>query len=268
MPTAHVNDVTLKYRIDGDGDDTVVLINGLADDLETWAYQTPALVEAGYRVLTFDNRGIGGSDMPPGPYTSRQLADDAAALVERLGIGDFHLMGVSMGGMVAQELVLAHPQKVRSLTLSNTYAAPGPFCSRMFALWADIAVSMGVPAVMRDVLLWAFTVPFFEDPERADELAEFEAEMAGHPQPVEAYLAQLSVIQTHDTTDRLGRINTPTLVVTGEQDILIPVLLSRRLHAAIPGAEWATVDGAHAAIWESPDVFNTTFLAFLERHRS
>jgi 3-oxoadipate enol-lactonase len=238
-----------------------VLVNGLADDLASWDFQVPALLAAGLRVLRFDNRGIGASDAPPGPYTSRMLADDAAALVDRLGIGEHHLMGVSMGGMIAQEYALAHGGRLRSLTLACTYAAPGPFCSSMFELWADVAGSMGVPTVMRDVSLWAFTVPFFE--ERPDEAAEFAEAMAALPMSLEAYLAQLSVIQTHDTTERLGDIAVPTLVVAGEEDILIPVRLSRRLHDGVAGAQWATVPGGHACLWETPDPFNQALIGFI-----
>jgi 3-oxoadipate enol-lactonase len=96
-------------------------------------------------------------------------------------------------------------------------------------------------------------------------LQEFEADMAAMDQPLEAYLAQLSSIQTHDTTDRLAGIAAPTLVLAGEQDILIPVSLSRQLHAAIPGAAWATTPGGHACLWESPEPFNATVLEFLSR---
>src|ERR1700723_807097 len=114
MPIAPVNDVELNYRLEGDGDETIVLINGLADDLETWAYQVDDFLAAGYRVLRFDNRGIGQSGKPVGPYSSKMLADDAKALVDALGITDFHLMGVSMGGMIAQEYALSYPQDLRS----------------------------------------------------------------------------------------------------------------------------------------------------------
>ena len=262
MPTEHINGINLHYRLQGDGAETVVLINGLADELETWAYQVPALLEAGFRVLSFDNRGIGRSDKPAGPYSSELMADDAKALVDSLGIRDFHLMGVSMGGMIAQEYALAHGEDLRSLTLACTYAAPGEFCSRMFAMWADLARGMGVAFVMRDVSLWAFTVPFFET--RTADAAEFEDAMAGLPMSLEAYLSQLNVIQQHDTTDRLGQVSVPTLVLAGEEDILIPVRLSRRLHDGIEGSRWATVPGGHACLWESPDPFNTTFLDFVQ----
>jgi 3-oxoadipate enol-lactonase len=266
MTTTNVNGIEVNYKLEGDGPETIVLINGLADDLETWVLQMDDFLAAGYRVLRFDNRGVGQTTKPQGPYTSRMLADDAKALVDELGMRDFHLMGVSMGGMISQEYALAYGGDLRTLTLACTYAAPGPFCSRMFAMWQDLAPINGVPFIMRDVTLWAFTVPFFE--EREDEAKEFEAEMAAMDMTVEAYLAQLNVIQTHDATGRLGQISTPTLVLVGEEDILIPVRLSKRLRNQIPGAEWATTRGGHACMWEHPSEFNRTYLDWIGRHGS
>src|SRR5581483_4887163 len=138
MPTAHVNGIDLNYRLEGEGDETIVLVNGLADDLETWVFQVDDLLAAGYRVLRFDNRGIGSSSAPAGPYTTKQFAEDTKALVDELGLLDIHLVGVSMGGMIAQEYAIAWSDDLRSLTLACTYAAPGPFCSRMFSMWADL----------------------------------------------------------------------------------------------------------------------------------
>jgi 3-oxoadipate enol-lactonase len=264
MALASVNGVDLNYKLEGDGAETIVLINGLADDLETWAFQVEEFVAAGYRVLRFDNRGIGASSKPAGPYSSQMLADDAKGLVDSLGLTGFHLMGVSMGGMIAQEYALSYPGDLQSVTFGCTYAAPGPFCSRMFAMWADAAPVLGVPFVMRDVALWAFTVPFFE--QRGAELAEFETAMRYLDQPAHAYLAQLAVIQNHDTTSRLGQITVPSLVLAGEEDILIPVSLSRRIHDAISSSEWATTKGGHACVWEHPAEFNRTFLDFVRRH--
>jgi 3-oxoadipate enol-lactonase len=261
MPIVELDGLNINYRLEGSGPATVVLVNGLADDLQTWSGQVPALLQAGYRVLSFDNRGIGLSDKPAGPYTTRMFAADTKALVEHLKISDFHLLGVSMGGMIAQEYALAYPDDLRSVTLACTYAAPGPFCSRMFGFWADMAGVMGVPAVMRDVTLWAFTPEFFEH--RPDEAAEFEIAMRYLDQPTPAYLAQLHSIQTHDATARLSSLNVPALVLAGETDILIPVELSRRLHALIPGARWATTRGGHACLWEHPDPFNRAFLEFI-----
>jgi len=262
MPMASVNGIQMHYRVEGDGPETVVLINGLADDLEAWVLQMDDVLGAGYRVLRIDNRGVGKTDAPPGPYTSRMLADDAKALVDQLEISGFHLMGTSMGGMISQEYAINYGSDLKSATFSSTYASPGPFCSRMFSMWQDMAGINGVPFIMRDVTLWAFTVPFFE--EREDELKEFEAEMASLPMSVDAYLAQLNVIQTHDTTDRLDRIRGyPVLVMAGEEDILIPVSLSKRLQEGIPGADWATSKGGHASMWEHPAEFNRTYLGWL-----
>ena len=261
MPMVRVNGININYAIDGDGPQTVVLVNGLADDLETWAYQVPALLEAGYRVVRFDNRGIGHSDKPAGPYSTDLMADDTKALVDSLGVTDFHLMGVSMGGMIAQTYALKYASDLRSLTLACTYAAPGPFCSRMFSMWSDAAQVLGVPFVMRDVTLWAFTLDFFRT--REDELAEFETAMRYLDQPVHAYLAQLALIQHHDTTTFLGQLAVPTLVLAGEQDILIPTALSHDLHELIPGSQWRTTPGGHGCMWEHPDAFNSAFVGFL-----
>ena len=202
MPIATVNGIDINYSLEGDGARTIVLVNGLADDLTTWELQMADLLAAGYQVLRYDNRGVGLSSAPPGPYTSRLLADDAKALVDHLGLTGFHLMGVSMGGMIAQEYALAYPDDLVTVTFACTYAAPGPFCSRMFSMWHDMAPVNGVPFIMRDVFLWAFTVPFFED--HPEDAADFEAEMAAMTMSDDAYLAQLEVIRTHDTTDRLG----------------------------------------------------------------
>jgi 3-oxoadipate enol-lactonase len=263
MPFAAVNDIDIHYRLAGAGEETIVCVNGLADDLETWVFQEEELTNAGYRLLLFDNRGVGRTSKPAGPYSSQMMAEDAKALVDHLGISGFHLMGVSMGGMIVQEYALAYPDDLRSLTLACTYAAPGPFCSRMFAMWADAASVLGIPFVLRDVTLWAFTVDFFS--ERPKDLAEFETAMRYMDQPVSAYLAQLAVIQNHDTTDRLSQITTATMGLAGEQDILIPVSLSHQLHEAIPGSVWQTVKGGHACLWEHPTSFNQVFLDFIRR---
>ena len=265
MPFVTLNGLKQHYRLEGDGPETIVLINGLADDLETWAEQMGDLLGAGYRVLRFDNRGIGKSGRPPGPYTTAQMASDAKALVDHLGIESFHLVGVSMGGMIAQEYALAHGGDLRSLTLCCTYAAAGPFCSRMFALWRDMAQTMSVPTVMRDVTLWAFTQDFFSN--RQDVLKMFEEAMAALDQPLECYLAQLHAIQVHDTMARLNKIGVPTMVLAGAEDILIPMQLSKQLHAAIHGAEWATSPGGHAFLWEFPQPYNKKLLEFIGRHR-
>src|SRR4249920_2247788 len=116
MPVTRVNDIDVNYRLEGGGPETIVLVNGLADDLETWVEQMGDFLAAGYRVLRFDNRGIGKSGRPRGPYTTAQMAADVKALVDHLGLKKFHLVGVSMGGMIAQEYALAHGGDLKSLS--------------------------------------------------------------------------------------------------------------------------------------------------------
>ncbi|TKA62710.1 hypothetical protein B0A55_10635 [Friedmanniomyces simplex] len=293
MPTVEANNITINYRLDAPdpSHDLVVLINGLADDLTTWDYQVPALLKAGYRILRYDNRGIGKTSRPPGPYTSELLADDLHALLNALDIRDsFHLLGVSMGGMIAQSYALRYPnpapsssqtkqggRRILSLSLCCTYAQPTTFCSRMFALWADTAQRMSVQAVMRDVTLWAFTVPFFRS--REDELREVEEAMEALDMQVPEYLAQLNVIQKFDTTSALESLRADeqvlgglgeasrVMVLAGKVDILIPVQLSRELAERIEGCQFLTTKGGHACMWEFPEEFNKTMIRFLDEHR-
>jgi 3-oxoadipate enol-lactonase len=121
---------------------------------------------------------------------------------------------------------------------------------------------MGVSFVMRDVMLWAFTTSFFAD--RPDDAAEFERSMRYVDQPVPAYLAQLAAIQQHDTRAGLPALTVPTLVLAGEEDILIPVSLSRELQQLVPGSAWATTPGGHACMWEHPREFNRALIDFLD----
>jgi 3-oxoadipate enol-lactonase len=251
MTTVHLRDIDVNYEVQGEGETTLVLVSGLADDLHLWDLQMETLLAAGLRVVRYDNRGIGATSMPAGPYTTAQFADDLKALVDHLGLTRFHLAGISMGGMIAQEYALAYPDDLASVALACTYAAPGPFCSRMYALWAEMAPVMGVATIMRDVALWGFTPEFFETGGPA--LEEVETAMRFLDQPVPAYLAQLESIRTHDTADRLAQLTTRTLVIAGEHDILIPVELSRRLHDALPNSTFTLVEGGHCCVWECPE---------------
>lgn len=272
MPLISVNGIDIKYQVHEPSPSaftprpTVVLINGLADDQETWAAQIPALTAAGYPVLAFDNRGIGSSSRPPGEYTAELLASDCKSLVDALRIPNpFHLLGVSMGGMIAQSYALMHPEDIQSLTLACTYAKPNIFCQRLFNFWADVAKGMGVPTVMREVIAWAFTQSFFE-PTHQDELAQIDAAMEALDMTTEQYLSQLNVIQVFDSTKDVHNLSSlRVLVIAGEADILIPTSSSHELHKLIPGSQWKTVKGGHACLWEFPDDFNRAIVEFLDQ---
>src|SRR4051794_24244 len=126
MPMTAANGIDLHYELDGDGPETIVLINGLADDLETWVLQMDDFLGEGFRVLRIDNRGVGKSSAPPGPYTSRMLADDAKAVVDEVGLTGFHLIGTSMGGMIAQEYAINYGGDLKSPRLFGSNGEPRP----------------------------------------------------------------------------------------------------------------------------------------------
>lgn len=304
MPTAPLPSLTINYSISGPPTSPwLVLINGLADDLKSWSSQIPSFVAAGYRVLAYDNRGIGHTSRPPGPYTAEQMAKDLHSLLLFLKIDKFHLLGVSMGGMIAQAYALNYPngsaeakgREMLSLSLCCTYTRPGIFCDRMFSLWADMAVRMSVQDVMRDVTLWAYTVPFFS--QRTEELEAVEEAMRNLDMSLDSYLAQLNVIRQFDSSEELqllretsGRLgglgNGKILVLAGQEDRLIPVETSRELYHLLPGSVWKTTRGGHACLvrdavwrwlkgkcrehtltdsqWEFTDEFNKTVLKFLD----
>lgn len=304
MPLAPISPtVTLNYTISGPSTGQwIVLINGLADDLTTWPANIPSFTAAGYQILAYDNRGIGHSSRPPGPYTADMMAEDLHLLLLYLDISKFHLLGVSMGGMIAQSYALSYPngspaangREMRSLSLCCTYSYPSLFCSRMFSFWADVAERMSVPDVMRDVILWAYTVPFFTDPERKADVEAVEQSVWWFDMDLYAYKSQLHVICYFDSKGALvglrddgkrlgGLAEGRVMVLAGEEDILIPVCLSRELSEALPGSVWKTTRGGHACLvrrfcilskvrkplfadtaqWEFPTEFNNAVLDFL-----
>jgi pimeloyl-ACP methyl ester carboxylesterase len=190
------------------------------------------------------------------------MAEDLAVLVDALELERFHVLGVSMGGMIAQEYAIAHADRLLSASFCCTYSYPGPFCLRMFSCWRDLVPHLGVGFTQREVLLWAFTTDFFE--ERAAELEEVEAMMAANPQPADGYLAQLHSIETHDARGRLSAVTCPAMTLVGREDILIYPKLSRRLHDELPSSTWVEVPGGHACLWERPEEFNAAVLEFLD----
>jgi len=264
MPVIQANGLDLHYRIDGDGPETLLLINGVGDDLEGWAFQRDDLAAAGLRVVTFDNRGCGQSSQPPGPYTSVEMARDTKGLADALGLTSFHLAGVSMGGVIAQEYAAAYPDDLRSVVLASTYAKPDPFTYAAFEVWALIAEAAGMPMMMRQQAPWVFSSDFYANqPER---LAGFLADMERTTQPAAAFAAQIGALLTHDCSARLASIRTPALVLASADDIIIKPPLSRALHASLPAAQWALLPGGHAGFIEDPARWNRAVIEFVSQH--
>jgi len=264
MPVVQANGLDIHYRIDGDGAQTLLLINGVGDDLAGWAFQRDDFAAAGLRVVTFDNRGVGQSGHPAGPYSSQQMARDTKALADALALPPFHLAGVSMGGVIAQEYAAAYPGDLRSVVLASTYAAPDPLTYAAFEAWALIAATAGMPVMMRQQAPWVFSSDFYAT--QPGRLAEFLAEMERTTQPASSFAAQIAALLTHDCAARLAAITTPALVLASADDIIIKPALSRSLLHGLPRAQWALLPGGHAAFLEDPPRWNQTVLAFLRQH--
>jgi 3-oxoadipate enol-lactonase len=260
------NAIDIHYRITGDGPHDLVLINGVGDDLDGWVNQVDDFVRAGLRVISYDNRGVGQSGAPPGPYTSGELAADLKALVTGLGLTRFHLAGVSMGGAIAQEYAVAYPGDLLSLVLANTFAVADPFTVAAFETWATVALAAGMPVMMRAQAPWIFSPGFYQ--RHPDRVAELIAGAEGSTQPAAAFAAQMAALNGHDCAGRIGAVRVPTLVLAARDDIIIRPELSRRLYDALaPGVgTWAVVPGGHAAFWEDPGPWNQAVIDFVRAY--
>lgn len=242
----------------------LLLINGLGSDHLEWLHQLPAF-EARFRVIVFDNRGTGETDVPPGPYTTARMADDAASLLRALGIPRAHVLGVSLGGMIAQEVALRHPGMVDGLVLGCTgpggdlSVRPSPEAMAAFAL----AKGDDPETELRRMLPFLYTDTCIR--ERPGETEGFVRRRLDHPTPTEGYLAQLSAAVTHDASSRLEKILARTLVISGDADRLVNWENSLRLANRIPGAKLVVLPGApHRLFAETADAFNREVLSFLQ----
>jgi 3-oxoadipate enol-lactonase len=266
VPLVRANGLDIHYRVSGSGAETLVLVNGVGDDLDGWALQVSDFVAAGLRVVTFDNRGVGRSSHPSGAYTSRAMAADTKALVDALEIGPVHLLGVSMGGLIAQEYALSYPNDLKSVVLANTYAKPDAYTRAAFDSWGQIAESASMVMMMRQQAPWVFSPTFYEkQPER---LAAVLAEMERSVQPASSFSAQIGALLSHDCSDRLSGLRTPALVIAADDDIIIRLSLSHRLFEELPRASWAIVPGGHAAFLENPQPWNRAVIDFIDHQRN
>jgi len=264
MPKVRVGDIQMLYVEAGQGE-PVVLIMGFSGDHLAWGFQFHAFAER-YRVIAFDNRGAGESDTPNLPYTMRMMAEDTRGLMDVLGVDRAHVVGVSMGGMIAQELALNHPGRVRTLHLGCTLARPDAYMRALAESWRDLRVNLSREASLRAFGPWLFAPQTYAERPEFVELLFQNALANPHPQTLTGFLRQGEAIAGHDTVERLGQLRCPTLVSVAEEDILVPPRFSRQLAADIPGAKLEEVPGAaHAYFWERPDVFNALCLEHFAR---
>lgn len=265
MPKVRCGDIEIHYIEAGAGE-PLVLVMGFGGDHLAWSFQVPAFAER-HRVIAFDNRGAGQSDTPDHPYTTRMMADDTARLMDAVGIEQAHVLGVSMGGMIAQELALNHPDRVRSLQLHCTYARPDHYLRALTAAWRQVRTSLDREQSLRTIALWLFAPRTYDERPQFVEALLQNALANPYPQSVTGFLRQSDAVSSHDALDRLDTIRCPTLVSVAEDDILVPPRFSRELAQSISGAELRVIAGAgHVYFWEKPEEFNAMCLEFLDKH--
>lgn len=261
MPQIHVNGIDLFYNIKGSGT-PLILIAGFDCDSSYWSAVVPALVN-NYQVILLDNRGVGKSSAPDSPYTIKQMADDTAALLNYLGITKVHVVGHSMGGQIAQELAVFNPEKVESLILLSSWAKGNAKFNSIIEMFGDLANHLEAKVYQKTLLPWMFTENFYSN----GSIEDIKAIIEYYPLPAPHTLYHQSrAILNNDTSDRIGNILCPTLVVVGKKDILTPVALSKQLADNIPGAELVIIENyGHGFMIESPDTVVRVMLQFLAK---
>jgi pimeloyl-ACP methyl ester carboxylesterase len=251
MSTATLQGVRLAYDVVGTGP-PLLFIQGLGYGRGGWG-PAPSILARRFQVVTFDNRGFGDSDVAPGPYTTTQLAADAIAVLDAVAVDSAHVVGISLGGMVAQELALAQPERVRKLVLCSTTPG-GPNSVPMPQ--QTVALMGRQPQLDPHEALRLFVVNALS-PEPPEELVEeIVAYRVANPPDGAGWRALMGAGATHDAMARLGTIRVPTLVVHGTADNVVDVRNAPLLADAIPGARLELFDGVgHLLPWERPAEF-------------
>ncbi len=274
MATAHINDIDIYHEEHGEpGAEPLLLIMGFMMNAAAWAPQIPAFAER-FRVIAFDNRGAGRTSQPEAAYTIPRMAGDAAGLLDHLGVDAAHVIGVSMGGMIAQEFAIRYPARVRRLVLACTTPG-GPHSAGYAELKAgtarageveDVAAAL-TPELVREFLQQLFTPEFIANP--GPGFGQMVASFVQYPQTLAGLKGQAAAIAAHDTYDRLDTIAAPTLVMAGDADPLIDPGNARILAERIPAAELRLMPGLrHGFMAERPDESNAIILEFLGRQRA
>lgn len=249
---ADSNGVKIAYEIRGEGE-PLALVHGLAYDRRGWG-RLPDLLAERFRVVLVDNRGVGESDAPEGPYTVAQMAGDVRAVLDDAGIERTNLFGVSLGGYVAQEVALTWPERVEKLVLAST-AVGGPKAVPMPAATQEVFARY--PAMEREAGLRMFVENSLggrgvrDLPELVEEIVQYRL---GHAPTVEAWVAQATAGATYVNDERVHEIAVPTLAIAGGADVVVDPRNAELLAELIPGARLAIVpDRGHLMVWEDSE---------------
>lgn len=262
--TLEANGVDLWYEVWGAGS-PLLLIEGMAVASWMWERQIPDF-EDHFTTIAYDLRGSGRSAKPPGPYSIAQMGEDAAALMDALELPRADVLGVSMGGFIAEELALRWPERVRRLVLVSTSAGGAthvPMTAQTLGRFMD---NTGEP---REVVRKKLALGYSEAYLRGSEVEHLIDLRLRYPQPAHAFQAQAAAGATFDRASEVGRIRAPTLVLAGDADLVVPVENARRLAAAIPNARLRIWPGlGHQFFVEAAPAFNAEVITFLqERER-
>jgi len=265
MPDADVNGVNLSYKVQGAGE-PVLLICGTGQPAFSWdLHLVPALVDSGYQVVTFDNRGVSPSGEPPAPYTVQQMAADAAGLIEHLGIGSCRVAGLSLGAFITQELALARPDLVRGAAMMGTFGRQDAFRRALLKAWVELDESGIELPRMYDAVYSSFSL--FSANALNDDTAmslylDVTSSMPAWTGP--GRLGQHTADKGYDNRlDDLAGISVPTTVIGFEFDVLTPPRLCREVADAIPNCLYVEIPGAgHAGPFEKAAEVNEVLLRF------
>jgi pimeloyl-ACP methyl ester carboxylesterase len=266
MPKAKVNGIDLYYEVHGQGE-PLFMIMGFAGSRAGWIFQRRVFHKY-FQVITFDNRGVGKSDKPDGPYSIRMMAEDTIGLMDHLGIEKAHILGVSMGGYIAQELAINYPERVRKLVLGCTYAREDDTGGHSPEYHRGMGLAEGCPAdelrkvPIAKVLHVEFPLAFNS---RLYKISAFPfIGIYARLMATQGVAAQFQAIVGHDTLERLQMIQAPTLVITGTRDRIIKHGSSDVLAKMIPNARLVKIEGGtHAVFVGMRKRFNKEVLDFL-----
>ncbi|MEM6378379.1 MAG: alpha/beta fold hydrolase [Bacteroidota bacterium] len=259
---ADSNGTKIYYQIKGEGE-PLVLIMGFGADGDVWEKHVAAY-EKYFKCIILDNRGVGKSDQPKGPYTTRMMADDVIAVMDHAGVDQARVAGISMGGAITQALTLNYPERVRSIALISTWPRFNNYAKTVYENLKKLRVTSAPGDFMELLQLWIFAPPYYED--GMDDLEQGQQGAANNPQPQSqnGFEGQLDACIHHDVVDRLQEIKVPTLITVGDMDIFTPPAFSKILHEGIQDSIYVNFPtGGHVHHWEDLERFNEVTTEFL-----
>ena len=257
MPHIHTNGINLYYEERGSGA-PLLLIMGITASGAVWEKHA-AYWEKDFRCIIGDNRGVGLSDKPAGPYTSAQMADDYAGLLDVLQIQNIQVVGCSMGSIIAQQLALRHPEKVRSLVLMCPWARCDNMAKAIFKHLMDCKVRLTSEEFSLFIQLLIYSKSSWDNDIIYAELEESRKQAAIDllPQPLQGLEGQAMACMTHNVLEELGKIQQPALIIGGKEDIFTPVWMAEEVAEGITDAELHLYEkSGHAFHWENISDFN------------